>query len=134
MLRQRAEKEEAAEQALAMAHNEYNRRLDLLQDTRQRLEAAFTVADKNQLDVLEVMNFSLYRTSLTKKISSQERDVREAGLVVEYRRGEAVRARQELQVMEKLKDKQYEIYKSEEAAREQKEVDELALYAYQRVK
>ncbi|MDF9409303.1 flagellar export protein FliJ [Pelotomaculum isophthalicicum JI] len=130
-MRHRAAKEVSAEQALAMAHHEYNRRLAMLENTRQRLEAAFDVAEEDA-DVLGVAYLSFYRASLNKKIDIQEKDVSNAGLVVESRRNAAVRARQERQVIEMLKDKHLMNYKREVAAREQKEVDELALYAYQR--
>lgn len=132
MLRQRAAKADAAEQALALAHNEHNRRLTLLEDTRKCLEAACTVTEKNELDVFEGLHLSFYRTSLSEKINGQEKDVSEAGLLVENRRNEAVQARQERQVMEKLKDRHLQNHRREAAAREQKEVDELALYTHPR--
>jgi len=131
VLQHRAAKEVSAEQALAVAHHEYNRRLALLENTRQRLEAAFEVEEAD-VDVLGVEYLSFYRASLSKKISVQENDVSNAGLVVENKRHAAVQARQERQVIETLKDKHLMNYKRETAAREQKEVDELALYAHQR--
>lgn len=130
-MQHRAAKEVSAEQALAMAHHEYSRRLALLEDTRQRLEAAFDVAEED-VDVLGVAYLSFYRASLNRKIDMQEKDVNNAGLVVENKRNAAVQARQERQVIEMLKDKHLMNYKQEAAAREQKEVDELALYAHQR--
>jgi flagellar FliJ protein len=131
VLQHRAAKEVSAEQALALARHEYNRRLTLLEDTRQRLEAAFDAVEK-EMDVLDVMHQSFYRASLNKKIYMQEKGVSEASLVVENKRNAAVQARQERQVIEMLKDKHLMTYKREAAAREQKEVDELALYSYQR--
>lgn len=132
MLRQREAKEVSAEQALALAHSEYNRRLTLLEDTRQRLKEASTPAEKSEMDVFEVMHLSFYRASLSKKISSQEVSVKKAGLMVENKRNEAIQARQDRQVMEKLKDKHLQNYRREAEVREQKEVDELALYAHLR--
>lgn len=114
-----------------MAHHEYNRRLAMLKDTRQRLEAAFDVAEEDA-GVLGAAYLSFYRASLNKKIGIQEKDVSNAGLVVESKRDAAVRARQERQVIETLKDKHLMNYKREVAAGEQKEMDELSLYAHQR--
>jgi len=131
VLQHRAAKEVSAEQALALAHHEYNRRLTMLEDTRRRLEAAFDVVEE-EVDVLGLMYLSFYRASLNKKIYMQEKGVSEASLVLENKRNMAVQARQERQVIEMLKDKHLMIYKRESAAREQKEVDELALYAHQR--
>ncbi|OPY57454.1 MAG: Flagellar FliJ protein [Pelotomaculum sp. PtaU1.Bin035] len=132
MLQQRAAKEVSAEQALGQARNEYNRRMALLEDSRRRLDAVLSNASVNEVDVFEVMYLSLYRMSLSGKIDSQENDVNEAGLLVEDKRGEAIQARQERQVIEKLKDKRMREYMRESAMKEQKEVDEQALYTYQR--
>lgn len=132
VLRRRAEKEASAEQALAAARREYEKRLALLEDTRQRLETVSSGSRRDELDVLEEMHLSFYMASLNKKIKTQEKNVRKAGFLVDKRRSEAVRARRERQVMEKLKEKQLQDYMREEAAREQKETDELALYAHQR--
>ena len=132
MLKQRAAKAVAAEQALALAHNEYNQRLTLLENTRQRLEVSLEVAKKNELDFFEVRQLSFYRTSLNKKIDDQKKDVSQAGRMVEHKRDEAVQARQARQVLEKLKEQYLQNYRRELANREQKEIDELSLNAYQR--
>jgi len=106
----------------------------LLEDTRQRLEVVFTVTEKKELDIFEGLHLAFYRTSLNKKINGQQIDVSKAWLLVEDKRNEAVRARQERQAIEKLKDKDLKNYRREAKAREQKEVDELALYAHLRRK
>lgn len=132
MLRQRADQAIAAEQALALAHNEYNQRLTLLENTRQRLEVTLQAAQKNKLDIFEVRQFSFYRTSLNEKINRQEKDVKKASRIVEHKRKQAVQARQAQQVLEKLKEQYLQNYRREMADREQKEIDELSLNAYQR--
>lgn len=106
----------------------------MLEDTRQRLEVAFTAAEKNEMDVFEGLHLSFYRAALSEKINCQQIDVSKACLMVEDKRNEAVRARQERQVIEKIKDKDLKNYRREAEAREQKEVDELALYAHLRRK
>jgi flagellar FliJ protein len=131
VLKHRADKATSAEQALAMAHHEYHRRVTTLEDTRQRLEETFEWLDHEE-DQLGVIHLSCYRASLTTKIDNQTHDVTVAMKTVERKRDIAVQARQERQVMEKLKDKHYLNYRREEADKEQKEIDELALYAYQR--
>jgi len=130
VLRQRAAKEEAAEQALALAHNEYNRRLRMLEDARLKLEGTLTVPGENELDIFAEMHLSFYRSVLSRKVIEGEEHVNEACRLVEGRRNEAVQARQERQVIEKLKNIHMQKYRREEAAREQKENDELALYTY----
>lgn len=129
VLLQRTAREEAAEQALALAHNEYNSRCAVLRDTRQRLEQALTGAEK-KIDVLESLHLDFYRKSLSEKIIGQEEDLCNAANAVEHSRQAAVQARQERQAMEKLKEKHLLRYRGEEEAREQKLVDEMALYAH----
>lgn len=131
VLRHRAEKASTAEQALAMAHNEYHRRLSILENTRQRLEDAYNLVEEEK-DPLDVVYLSYYRASLSTKIDAQEHEARIAEKTVERKRNVAIKARQDRQVMEKLKDKHYSNYQFEESMREQKEIDELALYAYMR--
>jgi flagellar FliJ protein len=129
VLLQREAREEAAEQALALAHNEYNNRCAVLRNTRQNLEQALT-RDEEKIDVFENMHLNFYRESLSEKITAQEEDVYYAANAVEHSRQEAVQARQERQAIEKLKEKHLQKHKLEEEAREQKIVDEMALYAH----
>lgn len=131
MLQQRAAKEVAAEQALASAHYNYNRSKALLEGTKQRLEDTFVLPEED-VQVLGVTYLSFYRSSLNNKIIRQEKDTQKASRMVDRKRDEAVQARQKRQVIEMLKDKQFTDYRREADAKEQKEVDELALYAYQR--
>lgn len=132
VLRQRAEKEARAEQALAVARNEYEKHLGLLEETRQRLETVSLGAGPEAMNVLEEMHLAYYRVSLHRKIKTQEQNVKRAGINVDKKRGAAVAARQEKQVMERLREKQLDRHLREEADREQKATDELALYAHQR--
>lgn len=130
-MQQRAAKEVAAEQALASAHYNYNRSKALLEGTKQRLEDTFVLPEED-VQVLGVTYLSFYRSSLNNKIIRQEKDTQKASRMVDRKRDEAVQARQKRQVIEMLKDKQFTDYRREADAKEQKEVDELALYAYQR--
>jgi len=104
----------------------------MLEDARLKLEDALTVPGKDKLDIFAEMHLSFYRSVLSRKVIEGEERVNEACRLVEDRRNEAVQARQERQVIEKLKDMHLQKYRCEEAAREQKENDELALYAYLR--
>lgn len=115
-----------------MARNEYNRRVTLLENTRHHLEEVLKFSENKEIDIFQAMQLSFYRTSMSKKINNQEEDVAEAGHAVERKRDEAVQARRGRQVIEKIKEKKLETFKREEESREQKEVDELSLYAYQR--
>lgn len=84
------------------------------------------------MDVFEVMHLSFYRSSLSQKINSQEQEVAEACRTLDFKRDEAVQARQDRQIIEKIKDKDLTEYKRDAEVREQKEADELALYAHLR--
>jgi len=129
VLLQRAAREEAAEQALALANNEYNNRCSVLNNTMRRLEQALT-RDEEKIDVFEYMHLNFYRESLREKIISQGEGVNDAANTVEHSRQAAVQARQERQAIEKLKEKHLQRHKREEEAREQKLVDEMALYSH----
>lgn len=131
-MRRREEMENAAEHALALARNEYNRRLTLLEDTRQCLENTYKAAKNSDTDFFDVMSLSFYRASLSEKINSREKDLNTAGMIVDNRRQEAVQARRDRQILEKLKDKHRQIFLREENAKEQKQVDELASYMFYR--
>jgi flagellar export protein FliJ len=97
----------------------------LLENTRQRLEA-LEVAEKDGLNYFDIRQLLFYRASINEKIKVQEKNVNEAGLIVEHKRDEAVQARQERQVLDKLKEQYLQNYRREIAGREQKEVDELS--------
>ncbi len=133
VLQRREERENAAEQALAMARNEYNRRLALLEDTKESLENAYSISTRNSdAGFFDVISLSFYRTSLAKKVNNREKDVKTAGMIVDNRRREAIQARQDRQILENLKDKQRQSFMREENAREQKLADELASYMFYR--
>jgi flagellar FliJ protein len=80
--------------------------------------------------VFEEMHLSFYRESLSEKIVSQEEGVGKAAMAVEDSRKKAVQARQDRQVIEKIREKHLYNYQREEELREQKLVDEMALYSH----
>ncbi|TEB15925.1 Flagellar FliJ protein [Pelotomaculum sp. FP] len=131
VLKQRAAKEVSAEQALALARKEYNRRLTLLENTRQSLQA-LEATGRDGLDYFEIRQHFFYRASINEKIKVQEKGVSAADRVVAHKRDEAVQARRERQVLDKLKEQCVQNYRRELADREQKEVDELSLSIYHR--
>jgi len=131
VLEVRAKKEEAAQRALARAWREYRRLLHGLNETKRRLEEASAPAG-GVLDVTEQQHLALYRGALAERLRLQEKAVRAAAAAVEAKRREAVRARQERQVIEKVKEKRYGEFLREEAAAEAKINDELALYSFMR--
>jgi flagellar export protein FliJ len=131
VLKQRADREVAAEQALALARKEYNKCLSLLENTRLRLKE-LEVIEINKLNFFDVRQLTYYRGFLSERIKAQENDVNNAALVVEQKLGGVVKARQERQAIEKLKEHYLQRCKREMADRERKEVDELSLNVYQR--
>jgi len=129
-LRQRQSKEEAAEQALFLAHSEYNKRQAVLEETKECLKQCLEVHESAGINVLEEMHISFYRQSLSERIARQEKEVSRAAMAVEDSRRKAVQARQDRQVIEKIREKQLYIHRREEEAKEQKLVDEMALYSH----
>lgn len=131
VLEVRAKKEEAAQRALAGARREYQRLLYGLNETKRRLEEV-SVPAGGALDVNEQQHLALYRWNLAERARLQEKAVLAAAAAVEAKRQEAVRAKQERQVIEKVKEKRYTDFLREEAAAEAKVNDELALYSFMR--
>lgn len=76
------------------------------------------------------MHLSFYRESLSEKIVNQVENVSKAAMAVEDSRKKAVQARQDRQVIEKIREKHLYNYHREEELREQKLVDEMALYSH----
>lgn len=113
-----------------MAHSEHNKRLAVLEDTKKCLEQSLAAHERAVINVYAEMHLSFYRESLSEKIVVQEEDVNKAAIAVEDRRQKAVQARQNRQVIEKIKDKHLCNYKRMVEAREQKLVDEMALYSH----
>ncbi len=133
VLQVRAEKEAAAEAALARARREHERLLNRLNETKRQLEEV-SVPAGGVLDVLEQQHLALYRSALAARVRQQEKAVLAAAAAVEAKRREAVRARQERQAIEKIKEKRYSDFLREETSAEMKVNDELSLYSFLRSK
>ena len=131
VLKHRSEKATTAEQALAAAHSEYKRRVTVLEEAKQRMEDSFETAEEDT-NVLGIAYLSYYRASLKTKIDSMMNEATLARKTVDRKRDVAIKARQERQVMEKLKDKHLSYYRHDVNMKEQKESDELALYSFMR--
>ncbi|MGI6491254.1 MAG: hypothetical protein GX949_07065 [Peptococcaceae bacterium] len=129
-MQQRVDRENAAEQALALARQEYNQRMMLLEQTKEQLQLLWQDTGQMKQNFFEIFQHSFYGAALKNKISRQESDVQEAGLAVEQKREEAVQARVERQVLDTLKDKHLQDYKRMLENMEQKEVDELSRNIY----
>lgn len=76
------------------------------------------------------MHISFYQESLSDKIIAQAEEVSRAAMMVEDSRNKAVQARQDRQVIEKIRDKHLSRHMREEEAREQKFIDEMSLYSH----
>lgn len=63
-------------------------------------------------------------------IEQQQKAVDRANNVLEMRRVELAEAMQEVKTHEKLKEKEFEQFKADEAAKESKEIDELVSYRF----
>lgn len=102
----------------------------VLAHTEKCLEQSLTPNKGADIDVFAEMHLSFYRESLSEKITGQKEDVNRAAQEVEDTRKKAVQARQDRQAIEKIKDKHLYNYHRAEEAREQKLVDEMALYSH----
>lgn len=102
----------------------------MLRETKERLEQSLAAHESADVDLFEEMHLSFYRESLCEKIITQAEEVSKAAEALEDSRKKAVQARQERQVIEKIRDKHLYNYRREEEAREQRLVDEMALYSH----
>lgn len=127
-------REEEAEQALALARRDYNRRRAALEDARMRLESALNrdgnfnhlKHGKRASDPAAGIHFYLYLEKLKRDILHLTEGLERAGRKVEKKREQLIKARQECKILEKLKEKQLQAFRMHELALEQKEQDELA--------
>ena len=99
-------------------------RADTIESFRESVNKAITPDD------LQMHNN--YLGVLKERIIKQDGVIKKAEELVEQKRLELVEAMKERKIMEKLKEKDYEIFVREEQLKEQKILDETVSYRYSR--
>jgi flagellar protein FliJ len=101
--------------------------LEELQARRCHLEAKIRVAQEGRLDCEHVRRLLAYLERLRQHEQEQEARVAEAEAQREAKRTEVVRALQDKQVIEKLRERHIALQRKEELQREGKMLDEISV-------
>lgn len=85
-------------------------------------------------NIVELRQLHLCKEWLEKKIQAQLKRIEESKENLEIARQELISAQKDRKIIEKLKEKDYEIYQDNEKAIEQKNLDEMAVLKYEVVR
>ena len=125
--------EESAKQAygeaLARLHEEEDK-LAALKDRREGYVVLYRQSLTGNLDFLKIEENSEAVDRMDEMIAAQNEVIKRRSKELEMARQKMAEAMQERKMHEKLKEKQFEIFKEELAAEEMKEVDQVVSYQY----
>jgi len=114
----------------AAALNEEERKLSELKERKKGYEDQLRILYSDRLDLNEIKASEDAVEIMKLRISEQEINVTKAEQVVETARQKLTVAMQDRKTHEKLKEKQFEEFKAEEAQKESKEIDELVSFRH----
>lgn len=130
----RKQVEEARVRELALAKGrllEIEEEIKVHRETEAEFLGAFAEMEKKgSFNTEQVMAYSDYKSSLTRKEKMIRNREREWAQEVERRRGEAVKASKQRQLLDNLKEKQQRAHDLEVVGEEQKFLDELSSIAF----
>ncbi len=135
VLNYRKEKEEIAKEEFAQVQKEYFSQRNFLKNLEEKLENAindFLRNGKNLKNSMEFKKVQQYLLFLQKKIEMQIQLVIKAEEKLERKRQQLLLTQRDREIIEKHREKSFKRYLLEEKQKEQKFIDELALYAYMR--
>lgn len=121
-------KQEYAEARLRLSEEEA--KLATLQDRRQLYYEAYQEAIQGKLDFLEIETCGNAMDIMDEMIADQQNMVRKRSKELEQVRQKLNQVMQERKMHEKLKEKQFDAFKMELNAQENKETDEVAGYQF----
>jgi flagellar FliJ protein len=124
VLKERERKEQQTALAQVKAHQEYLRRMEELEATMSHEEQLMETGIGN--DSFDAMNKLMYLNVLRSKITKQKKRVNDQQQTLEECRNNAIQARKEKLILEKLKQNQYTSFRQQQNKIEQKENDEFA--------
>lgn len=114
----------------AVKLNEEEEKLEALQTRRQEYEDTLKRLCEDSLDVAAIKEAEDNIEVLKYHIQIQKLQVAAANQQLEVARQKLTSAVQDRKTHEKLKEKQFDIFKAEEAAKESKEIDELVSFRH----
>lgn len=125
----RTNKEKGAMVKFATVQNELHQQKLVLSNLENELDCLNKEGHKN-LDINRLRFNNLYKQNLENQISVQKVRIEEISHELEDMRLELVSAQKDRKIMEKLKEKDFILYKNNIKAIEQKELDEIAIQRY----
>lgn len=120
--------EEQAAVKHAGARDEYRRSREYLCDAQNRL--AGVVQEVQALNHFDIFNRTAFCDHMTDEIKRRETALHRSEKKLEKCRTNLVKAMQNRSVMEKLREKQQQLYNQAVSVAEQKEIDEIAVSMY----
>ena len=109
---------------------EEEKKLEVLHERKHSYEEDLRNLYNSALDIEEINHTRDAIDNLTEKIAIQKDQVKQAQHTVDLAREKLTLALQERKTHEKLKERQFEEFLQEEAARESKEIDELVSFRH----
>ena len=109
---------------------EEEKKLEVLHERKRSYEEDLRNLYNSALDIEEINHTRDAIDNLTEKIAIQKDQVKQAQHNVDLAREKLTLAMQERKTHEKLKERQFEEFLQEEAARESKEIDELVSFRH----
>ena len=130
-VKEKLETQAKNEFAIAAAkEREEEEKLNVLKERRNGFEAELKRLCEQDLDVAKIKEAEDALEIIKYHVRMQELNLAAARQELEVARQKLTVAMQERKTHEKLKEKQFEQFKAEEAAKESKEIDELVSYRF----
>jgi len=130
-VKQKLETQARNEFAIAAAKvNEEEAKLNQLISRQEDYKNHLKNLYEGELNIAEINETTQAIEAMNYLIDDQKLQLKYAEKVLEQRREALREAMQDVKTHEKLKERQFEIFMQEEAAKESKEIDELVSYKY----
>ncbi|HHV99004.1 MAG TPA: flagellar export protein FliJ [Clostridiaceae bacterium] len=110
---------------------EYEKKvLENIKDEKEKNINAFGNELKNKAKVSTLRQINSYISLLGQKIEVQKENVNKASNIVDKKREELLEAVKERKIMDKLKEKEYNLFLKQELKEEQKIIDEIISFKH----
>ena len=130
-IKEKLEEQSKTEYGKALSKLEQEKNILLnLESKKQKNILSFRESINNGVKPNYIDNINKYISLIDKKIAEQIQNIEKAKEVVEEKRLALLEAMKERKVLEALKEKEKENYFKEEIKKEQKDIDEIVSYKY----
>lgn len=134
-LEHRAEEEERIKREFLLKKNRLDSEKEVLSQKIKLINETihqFNELRYGTLNAISLRNYEIYLKKIKNEKIKQDEVVEQCRKITEEAKDAFIEARKEKKVLEKLKEKKYEVYKQEELKKEQKFIDELSNSMYNR--